>query len=63
MLIRGALDIVQEITKLVKKSPRRDSTLESIKQQLGLECPGIRILCPTRWTVCANSLQSILGQC
>ena len=42
-LMRNALDIVHEITKLVKKLPRRDSTLVSIKQQLSYEGPGIRI--------------------
>ena len=50
--MRNALDVVQEITKLVKKSPRRDSTLQS-------DSPGLRVLCPTRWTVCANALHSI----
>ena len=58
-LMRNALDIVQEITKLVKKSPRRDSILQSIKQELGSDSPGLRILCPTRWTVRANALHSI----
>ena len=58
-LMRNALDVVQEITKLVKKSPRRDSTLQSIKQQLSSDSPGLRVLCPTRWTVCANALHSI----
>ena len=50
--MRNALDVVQEITKFVKKSPRRDSTLQS-------DSPGLRVLCPTRWTVCANALHSI----
>ncbi len=39
--MRNALDIVHEITKLVEKSPRRDSTLESIKQQLDSDGPGL----------------------
>ncbi len=55
----NALDIVHEITKLVKKSPRRAGRLESIKQQLSSESPVIRVLCPTRWTVHANALQTI----
>ena len=62
-LMRNALDIVHEITKLVKKSPRRHSNLEIIKQQLCSDGAGIRILCPTRWTVCAKALQSILATC
>ena len=59
-LMRNALDTVQEITKLVKKSPRRDATLQRIKEGLTEKSPGIRILCPTRWTVNADALYSII---
>jgi len=31
-----------------------------LKQELAPDNPGFRILCPTGWTVKANSLQSIL---
>ena len=58
-VMRDALDVVQEITKLVKKSPRRDSTLHAIKESMGSDDPGIRVLCPTRWTVRADALHSI----
>ena len=34
--------------------------LKKIRHDLSLECPGFRVLCPTRWTVCANALKSIL---
>ncbi len=55
-IIRNSLDSVLEITKLVKKSPRRESILLDLKQKLSVESPGIRVLCPTRWTVCADTL-------
>ena len=58
-LIRDALDVVQEITKLVKKSPRRDCTLQAIKESMGSDDPGIRVLCPTRWIVHADAIHSI----
>ena len=45
--MQNALDVVQEITKLVKKSPQRDATLQRIKEDLHDASPGIRILCPT----------------
>ena len=60
-VIRSAFDIAYEITKLVKKSPRRQAILETLKQELGSDTPGIRILCPTRWTVRADTLQRILA--
>ena len=59
-LMRNALDVVLEITKLIKKSPRRDALLQKLKQELSPETPGIRVLCPTRWTVRATALHSIL---
>lgn len=56
--MRSSLDIVYETTK---KSPRRQATLEWIKLELGSTTVGIRTLCPTRWTVRAEALQSILS--
>ena len=58
--MKDALDIVYEITKLIKKSPRRDSTFQSLKEEISPTSPGIRILCPTRWTVRADALHSIV---
>lgn len=61
-LMRNALDITREITNLIKRSPRRDATFQRLKQQLSSDTsPRIRVLCPTRWTVCADALQSILS--
>ena len=59
-LMKDALDIVYEITKLIKKSPRRDSTFQTLREEISPTSPGIRILCPTRWTVKADSLHSIV---
>lgn len=59
--MRDALDTAYEIVKLVKKSPRRDATLQKIKQEMPESSPGIRVLCPTRWTVRADALQSIIS--
>ena len=60
-LMKDALDVVYEITKLIKFSPRRDAKLQSLKQQVAMESPGIRVLCPTRWTVRGQALQSIIA--
>ena len=62
---RDALDIAFEITRLIKFSPKREAAFEKIRssQQDDLEFPtpvGIRALCPTRWTVRGDSLESIL---
>ena len=59
-LLKSALEMAYEIIKLVKFSPRREALFENIKSQMLENSPGIRILCPTRWTVRARSLQSII---
>ena len=58
--IKNALDITHEITKLVKYSPRRESLFRHIKGQLAPDTPGVRVLCPTRWTVRADSMESTM---
>lgn len=60
-LMRDALDTTHEITKLIKKSPKRDTRFEALKSEMASDSPGIRVLCPTRWTVKAEALQSILS--
>ena len=55
-----ALDTTNEISKLIKFSPKRNHMFDELKKQLTPETPGFRVLCPTRWTVRAASLKSIL---
>ena len=58
-----ALEITHEITKLTKKSPKRDAKLQSLKNQSedDSKTQKITLLCPTRWTVRAKSLNSIIS--
>lgn len=58
-MMGDALDTVYEITKLIKKSPKRDVLFQKMKEDVTPGSPGIRILCPTRWTVRAEALSSI----
>ena len=59
-----ALYTALEITKLVKKPPNRDTKLEKIchasVDETERPSPNIRMLCPTRWTVKADAMDSIL---
>ena len=59
-VMRSALDTVYEISRLIKKSPKRDASFQKLKQELAPDTPGFRVICPTRWTVRAASLQSVL---
>ena len=58
--MKSALDVMAEISKLIKKSLKRDSLFQGLKSDLAPDSPGFRVLGPTRWTVSAASLQSVL---
>ncbi len=58
-IMRDTLDTVYEITKLIKKSPKREAILKKNQDDVKVGSPGIRMLCPTRWTVRAEALSSI----
>ena len=53
------MDITHEIRKLVKFSPKCNAIFDKLKEELCPDTPGFRVLCPTRWTVRAKSLQSV----
>ena len=59
-IMKSSLETVHEISKLIKKSPKRNALFEKLKQELASETIGVHVLCPTQWTVRAASLQSIL---
>ena len=58
--LKDSMDTTYEISNLNKRSPKRDAMLQKIRKDISLEYPGFRVLCPTRWTVRAESMKSIL---
>ena len=56
-ILRDTLDAAFEISELVKS---REAIFHRLKSELAPSTPGFRTLCPTRWTVRAASLQSII---
>ena len=60
-IMKNSLDTCYEIIKLVKKSPRREAIFQNLKKDITDDSPGIRVLCPTRWTVRAKALESIIS--
>lgn len=59
-LMKTSLETTHEITKLVKYSPRREGLFDQIKGELTPDSPGVQVLCPTRWTVRAASMHSVI---
>lgn len=58
--IKDALDTAFELSKLLRFSAKRNAEYKRIQAEIAPEEPGFRTLCPTRWTVRASSLRSIL---
>ena len=58
-IMEDTLDTTYEITKLIKKSPKREVIFKKFAEDIKAGSPGIRMLCPTRWTVRAEALTSI----
>ena len=54
-ILRDTFDVVKEIIKLVKDSPKA----EEIKEEELNTAGGIHTFCPTRWTVKGATLDSI----
>ena len=56
-LLQNAIDNTLELTKLIKKSPKREAKLKQIQKSLSHEDEesetkaSVSMLCPTRWTV------------
>ena len=60
-IIKDALENCHELIKLIKKSPKREAILRNCKNEDLDTSPGIRTLCPTRWTVKSGALSSIVS--
>ena len=59
-LLGNTLDTTYEISKLLKFSPKRNALFDKLKATIAPNVPGFRTLCPTRWTVRAACLESVL---
>ena len=63
---RDALDNAYEINKLLRYSPKRHPPFDRIRvenlaeEDIGPRPEGIRALCPTRWTVRGDAIESII---
>ena len=60
-ILGDALDTTSEISKLLKFSPRLGTIFDIINGEISPEGAGFRTLCPTRRTVKASSLGSVIS--
>ena len=54
------MDTVLELSKLFKYSAKKKAMLLKLKSELSPQSPVVKPLCPTHWTVRAESLRSVL---
>ena len=71
-VLKDTINNTYELTKLVKKSPKRDAKLRAIQGTVNvtsgeddeydelLKNPSIKLFCNTRWTVRADCLKSVI---
>ena len=58
--IRDALALANDMSTLIHSSPKRLALFRYLKEQLSPGSPGLKPLCPTRWTVRTGAIDAIL---
>ena len=58
--VRNVLNMVMEISRLIKYSPKRTLVFEQCKQDMSIPGTSLRPLCPTRWMVRTAAIQAVL---
>ena len=61
--IRDALRLGNELCTLIRASPKRLALFRHLRDQLSPGSPGLKPICPTRWTVRTASIDAILKNC
>ena len=61
--VHDSSQLVMEIIKLVKFSPKHTTLFNTIESQLSPKTRNLKPLCPTRWTVCTGAISTILDNC
>ena len=58
--VREALALTSELASLIRASPKRLGLFERIQNDLAPNSPGLKPLCPTRWTVRTAALNAVI---
>ena len=59
--LRDAIDLVMEVSQLIRFSPKRSALFSEMQMQLGLCSMSLKPLCPTRWTVRTAAISAVLS--
>ena len=61
VVVRDALDLVMEISQLIRFSPKRSTLFSDVQKELGACSVSLKPLCPTRWTVRTAAISAVLS--
>ena len=59
--VRDTLELIMELVKLIKFSPKRSTLFQTLKSQMSPDTNDLRPLCPTRWTVRTGAIGAVLS--
>ena len=59
--LNTTFEMIKAICKLIKRSPKKEAQLNSIKEKAGSKAKGIHTVCPTRWTVRREACTAIIS--
>ena len=60
LMMRNALDTIQELSNLIQFSPKRRDFFERMRLSFDLTWGALRPLCPTRWSAKAKTFEWVL---
>ena len=59
--VRDSLNLVMELSQLIRFSPKRSSLFTALQAQVSPSAPTLKPLCPTRWTVRTKAIEAVLA--
>ena len=58
--VRETLTVTTELASIIRASPKRLSQFCHLQEELSPGSPGLKPLCPTRWTVHTEAIQAVI---
>ena len=58
--VRNVFDLVKELSRLIRYSPKRSTLFANLQQEFCPDVTSLKPLCPTRWTVPTAAISSVL---
>lgn len=58
--VRETLALTSELASLIRASPKQLGLFEGIQSDLAPDNPGLKPLCPTRWTICTAASNAVI---